>query len=261
MNNIQAITELPSNPALGSDLDLFSGRRNPRLLIIDDDADFVDLLKIVLRKAGFDVAGAHEHHSAILKCEEVDPNLILLDIMMPDMDGWELFQRLRQVTQAPIIFVSAAPAQENVVRGFEMGAEDYIAKPFNNPELVARIKRVLRNPFYHVHPNIRRFPDSGIEIDFNAGEVSRNGRPIHLIKREFTLLEILAENAPRSVVYEKLTRQIWGEDTLKNRTHLKTIVFSLKRKLQNTEKETPLIVNNRGFGYQLLTHPETGRLL
>jgi two-component system KDP operon response regulator KdpE len=178
---------------------------------------------------------------------------------MPDVGGWEAFQRLRQESNSPIIFVSAAPFQENIVKGFEIGAEDFVAKPFNNPELIARIKRVLRNPTYARRPNIRTYPDSGIEIDFDAHEVTRNDRHIRLIPREFTLLGILAENAPRTVSYEKITMQMWGEDSIKNRAHLKTIIFSLKRKLQENGAEMPLIVNNRGIGYQLVSHPEAGR--
>ncbi len=260
-NNYMVPVEGATLQVIGSDLDFSKSRERPKILIVDDDTDFIDMLKIVLRKAGFDVAGAQDFQTAVQKCREVDPNVILLDLLMPDVDGWEVFQRLGQVTKSPVIFVSAAPFQENVVRGFEIGAEDFIAKPFNNPELIARIKRVLRNPLYAHRPNIKRYPDSGLVIDFDAHEVSRNGRNIHLIPREFTLLEILAENAPRSVSYEKITTQMWGEDSMKNRAHLKTIVFSLKRKLQNTDSEMPLIVNNRGIGYQLISHPELGRML
>jgi DNA-binding response OmpR family regulator len=261
MNNQLISFDSPTLQVIGSDLDFSNNRERPKILIIDDDMDFIEMLKIILRKAGFDVAGAPDYQTAVQKCREVDPNVILLDLLMPDVDGWETFQRLRQVTNSPVIFVSAAPFQENVVKGFEIGAEDFIAKPFHNPELIARIKRVLKNPLYAHRPNIRRYPDSGIVIDFDAHEVTRNGRPIRLIPREFTLLEILAENAPRNVSYEKLTRQMWSEDSPKNRAHLKTIVFSLKRKLQNNDTEMSLIVNNRGSGYQLIAHPEAGRAL
>lgn len=246
---------------IGSDLDYSINQERPKILIVDDDMDFIEMLKIVLRKAGFDVAGANDYQVALQRCREIDPNVILLDLLMPDVDGWETFQRLRQVSRSPVIFVSAAPFQENIVKGFEMGAEDFIAKPFNNPELIARIKRVLKNPIYAHRPNIRKFPDSGVEIDFDAREVSRNGRKIRLIPREFTLLEILAENAPRNVPFEKLTIQMWGEDSIKNRAHLKTIVFSLKHKLQENEAEVSLIVNHRGVGYQLVSHPEYDRTL
>jgi DNA-binding response OmpR family regulator len=261
LNNSIAPIESQSLQVIGSDLDFSKNRERPKILIVDDDADFIEMLKIVLRKAGFDVAGARDYQTAALRCREIDPNVILLDLLMPDVDGWETFQRLSQVSNSPVIFVSAAPFQENIVRGFEIGAEDFIAKPFNNPELIARIKRVLRNPVYARRPNIRRYPDSGIEIDFDAHEVTRNGRRVRLIPREFTLLEILAENAPRNVSYEKITMQMWGEDSVKNRAHLKTIVFSLKHKLQENETEMPLIVNNRGIGYQLVSHPEVGKAL
>ncbi len=261
MNNYMVPVEGPSLQVIGSDLDFSKNRERPKILIVDDDVDFIEMLKIVLRKAGFDVAGAPNYQTAAQKCREINPNIILLDLLMPDVDGWETYQRLSRVTNSPVIFVSAAPFQENIVRGFEIGAEDFIAKPFNNPELIARIKRVLRNPLYAHRQNIRTYPDSGIEIDFDAHEVTRHGRRIRLIPREFTLLEILAENAPRNVAYEKITMQMWGEDSIKNRAHLKTIVFSLKRKLQEDDTEMPLIVNNRGIGYQLASHPEVGRAL
>ena len=221
MNNYLIPIEGPSLQVIGSDLDFSKNRERPKILIVDDDVDFIEMLKIVLRKAGFDVAGAQNYQTAAQKCREIDPNIILLDLLMPDVDGWETFQRLSQVSNSPVIFVSAAPFQENIVKGFEIGAEDFIAKPFNNPELIARIKRVLRNPIYSHRPNIRSYPDSGIEIDFDAHEVTRNGRHIRLIPREFTLLEILAENAPRNVSYEKITNQMWGEDSIKTAPTLK----------------------------------------
>jgi DNA-binding response OmpR family regulator len=261
MKNDSFTAESAALQVIGSDLDYSNKQERPKILIVDDDMDFIDMLKIVLRKAGFDVAGANDYQVAVQKCHEIDPNVILLDLLMPDVDGWEAFQRLRQVSRSPVIFVSAAPFQENIVKGFEIGAEDFIAKPFNNPELIARIKRVLNNPIYAHRPNIRKFPDSGIEIDFDAHEVSRNGRKIRLIPREYNLLEILAENAPRNVSYEKLTVQMWGVDSIKNRAHLKTIAFSLKHKLQENEAEMTLIVNHRGVGYQLGSHPEYGRTL
>jgi DNA-binding response OmpR family regulator len=260
-NNFLVPPDGPTLQIVGSDLDFSKNRERPKILIIDDDVDFIDMLKIVLRKAGFDVAGAYDYQTAAQKCRDIDPNVILLDLLMPDVDGWETFQRLSQVTNSPVIFISAAPFQENIVRGFEIGAEDFIAKPFHNSELIARIKRVLRNPLYAQRPNIRSYPDSGLVIDFDSHEVTRNGRHIRLIPREFTLLEILAENAPRNVSYEKITMQMWGEDSVKNRAHLKTIIFSLRRKLQENETEMSIIVNYRGVGYQLVSHPEVGGAL
>ena len=259
MSNYLIPIESPTLQVIGSDLDFLRIKECPKILIIDDDVEFVNMLKIILRKAGFDVAGAYDHQAALQKCREVNPNIILLDILMPEIDGWGIFQKLRQLTKSPVIFVSAAPFQENIVKGFDIGAEDFIAKPFNNPELIARIKRVLRNPLYANRQSIRLYPDVGISIDLEAHEVTRNGRHIRLIPREFTLLEILAENAPRNVSYEKISKQMWGEDSIKNRAHLKTIVFSLTRKLQNDDTEMSMIVNNRGIGYQLISNFELGR--
>jgi two-component system, OmpR family, response regulator VicR len=251
---------LPANTStlgvIGADLDSKKDREPQKILIIDDDVDYVDMLKIVLRKAGFDVAGAYDYQSAIQKTYEVNPDIILLDLMIPEVDGWGIFQRLRQVTKSPVIFVSGAPLQENVLKGFEVGAEDFIAKPFHNPELIARINRILRNPAYTYRPNLRHHLDCGIEIDLDSHEVTRKGRPVHLLSREFSLLQILAQSAPHNVSYETITTKMWGQDSAKNRSHLKTVAFSLKRKLQEDAAEKPLIVNNRGIGYQLVALPE-----
>jgi two-component system response regulator VicR len=239
----------------GADLDIPNSVERKRILIIDDDVDFVEMLKMLLREAGFDVCGAYNHISALQKCTEVNPDVILLDIMMPDVDGWEVYRRLRQLTKAPLIFVSAAPREENACKGLDLGADDFISKPFYNTELVARIKKVVQRAEVSTQWETKDFPGINLHIDLDAREVHCAGYNLHLLPREFDLLKILADYAPRNVTYEKLTTRLWGEDSTNNRAHLKTLVFSLRKKLQQAEPITTILVNNRGIGYQLITQP------
>lgn len=236
----------------GEDLDLGS-QVKPRVLIVDDDADTVGMIKLILRGSGVDVSGAHDHRSAVEKCAEIRPDLILLDLMMPEVDGYSTFTMLRQVSLAPILFVSAAERETHAARSLELGAEDYITKPFHSGELVARVKRVLRKQAPARAQSEFAFPAIRLEIDTQARQVSLRGRIIHLLPREFALLKILAERAPKNVPYEQITARLWGEDSKKNRSHLKTIAFALRRKLEEDPLQPTLIVNNRSVGYQLLT--------
>lgn len=238
----------------GADLDTPFRVERKRVLIVDDDTDFVEMLKLVLRQAGFDVCGAQDHRSALQKCTEVQPDVILLDIMMPEVDGFQVYERIRQLTKAPLIFVSAAPRQENATRSLDLGADDFISKPFYNSELVARIHKVLQRTADSTRV-VKDFPAIDLHIDLDALEVHCSGRNLHLLPREFDLLRILAEYAPRNAPYEKLTTRLWGEDSTNNRAHLKMLVFSLRKKLQPDESAVPILVNNRGFGYQLIVNP------
>ena len=238
-------------PVSGNDLDL-NGQVKPRVLIVDDDADTVGMMKLILRRSGFDGTGAQDHRAAVEKAAELRPDVILLDLMMPEVAGYSTFNLLREITSAPIMFVSAAVRETHAARSLELGADDYITKPFHSGELVARVRRVLRNQVPAREQSGFTFPTIGLEIDIQARQVSLHGRVIHLLPREFALLKILAERAPKNVPYEQITAQLWGEDSKKNRSHLKTIAFALRRKLEEDPLRPVLLVNNRSVGYQLL---------
>ncbi len=242
-------------PATGSDLDLAPLEARARILIVDDDPDYLELMKIVLRKADFDVSGVLDHRAAVEKTLELHPDAILLDLMMPDVDGFAVYEMLRKVTEAPVIFISAAHRRENLFKTLEMGAEDYISKPFDNTELVARLKKVLREARPADPARLYFFPEIGLRIDLDARQVSLHDRPVRLLPREFRLLSLLAERAPRNVPYETITRTLWDEDSERTRTHMKTITFSLRRKLETDPERPALLVNNRSLGYQLVTQP------
>ena len=235
----------------GTDLDYIRKETRPRVLIVDDDLDFVEMLKLILRHAGFDVAGASDSNTALEKCAELNPDVILLDLMIPGVDGWGIYQILREITRAPVIVVSASGNRDNAVRSLEMGIYDYISKPFYNPEIIARINRVLQRVEQAVPIKVKVFPNENLRIDLDAQEVILRGETLQLLPREFKFLSILAESAPKKVSYKTLGETLWGEDNEKTRSHLKTIVFSLRQKMEVDPTSPRLILNYRGVGYQL----------
>jgi DNA-binding response OmpR family regulator len=249
-------TTTPTLNLVGSDLDLSSTQPRQRVLVIDDDPDFITMTKLILVQAGFDVAGALGCNAALEKCSEVNPDLILLDLMMPEIDGFETYKRLAQVTEAPVIVITASGDRSNAVRSLEAGIQDYISKPFYNAEMVARIQAVLRRSKTIQEEAFSIFPDVGLLVKFDSHEVFLHDRFIQLVPREFALLSILAKNAPKPVHYDAITQHMWGEDNSKNRSHLKNIVFSLRQKLEEVPTNPQLLINYRSLGYQLVTKPD-----
>ena len=167
------VNQSPASASRGIDLDLIYGMANrSRVLIIDDDPDMVGLLKEILRTAGFDVVGALGCREALKKCTDFPPSLIMLDLMMPEIDGWQTFSSLREVTSAPVIVVSAITNKEEVVHGLQIGADDYVTKPFFNAEIVARVNSVLRRAKSSELPDRYSFPEFNLVINIDTKEVS-----------------------------------------------------------------------------------------
>lgn len=251
-------TELKVIP--GADLDYIRKESRARVLIVDDDLDFVEMLKLILRHAGFDVAGACDSNTALEKCAELNPDVILLDLMIPGVDGWGIYQILREITRAPVIVVSASGNRDNAVRSLEMGIYDYISKPFYNPEIIARINSVLQRVEKTTPIKVRVFPSENLRIDLDSQEVVLRGETLQLLPREYKFLSILAEAAPKKVSYKVMGESLWGEDNEKTRSHLKTIVFSLRQKMELDPTSPRLILNYRGVGYQLdVSKSSTGK--
>jgi DNA-binding response OmpR family regulator len=238
----------------GVDLDLLYGApERQRVLIIDDEPDTVFLLKEILRGAGFDVIGAMNFNEALKKVADIPPDIILLDLMMPEVDGWETYKYLRQMTKVPVIVVSAKASKEEVVDGLQRGVDDYVTKPFYNAEVVARVRAVLRRA--DTGEQVRRlfFPAVQLVINLDTKQVSIQNRMIHLTSREFSILVILARHAPSIVNYETIAKEVWGEDTPNARKRIKYLIYLLRRKLEDDPDHPRLILNIEGVGYQLQT--------
>jgi two-component system KDP operon response regulator KdpE len=236
----------------GFDLDEIHGQQpRQRVLIVDDDPDMVSLLKLTLRTAGMDVAGALNADEAIHKCTEFQPDIFLLDLMMPIVDGWETLKRLRKITDAPVVIVSAKGQRDEIVLGLDRGADDYVPKPFYPPEVVSRVRAVLRRAQASSPITARIFPDVDLLVDFDTHEIRFRGEVIDLPPKEFAVLAVLAKNAPRPVSYETIAMEVWGEDTPDVRNRIKWLIHRLRNRLEDSGAEPSLILNRVGFGYQL----------
>jgi DNA-binding response OmpR family regulator len=237
---------------LGIDLDdLPSSAERGRVLIIDDDPDMVQLLKQTVRSAGMDVTGALNASDALAKCIRHPPDVLLLDLMMPEVDGWETLKKLRNYTDAPVVVVSAKASKEEIVEGLESGADDYITKPFYPPELISRVKAVMRRSGPSHQQTMLNFPDIELMLDMSARQAEIRGHAVDLSAKEFNVLSVLAQNAPKPVRYEIIAVEVWGSYEIKMRNRIKWLVHNLRRKLEEESAEHELIKNRVGFGYQL----------
>lgn len=254
-NQTQTATALNGGVRSGVGLDLDQAEQDqqrPTVLIVDDDSDTVELLKTVLRREGMDVVGAVDGYEALRKYGEIKPDIILLDLMMPDIDGWETFRRLRSVTEIPIVIISAKAAKEQVVEGLESGVDDYVTKPFHLPEVAARVRAVLRRSPPGDQPEMYIFPEPQLVVEPETHHVSLRGRVVDLSPNEFALLNVLAEHAPRPATYEHIMQAVWNEQEAQ-RDRIKYLAHLLRQKLERDPSNPQLILTRTDVGYVLKT--------
>jgi DNA-binding response OmpR family regulator len=219
----------------------------PRVAVIDDEEDIRCLLSSELEAAGFEVRTAADGLSGLEAVKNWDPSLILLDVMMPKIDGISLLPRLRSLTQAPIFVLSAKGETGDKVLGLERGADQYLAKPFETPELIARIRSALRRPQLDA-PEVLTHSD--VEMDLRARRVRRGARTVMLTTREFTLLETFMRYPRRVFTKDDLIDRVWGYDSEVSQNCVETYISYLRAKINQPEEDV-LIVTVRGIGYAL----------
>jgi two-component system, OmpR family, response regulator len=221
-----------------------------RILVVDDEESILDLLSTALRFIGFDVQTASNGREALVEASHFMPHLILLDVMMPGLDGFEVCQRLRaNDDNVPVIFLTARDEHEDKLRGFTRGGDDYVTKPFSLEELVARIRAVLwrTQATSNNAPNRRSYQD--LELDEEAHRVWRNGQLVHLSPTEFRLLRYLMLNAERVVSKFQILDHVWQYDFDGDANVVETYISYLRRKID--DQEPKLIQTVRGVGYSL----------
>ncbi len=250
-----ALSDIASASA-GVDLDQLMLKDRPRILIVDDESDTIAILKHLFVNHGFDVSGAVSGKDALSKLAEVSPSLILLDIMMPEMDGWQTFENLRTLSNVPVIVVSAVSQSDYIVKALQMGVDDYITKPFNTAEIVARVNNVLRRVNRKSSINRLGFPDIQLILDLETQEIFYQGKRIQLTGKMFEVLAMLARNAPHLVNYNDLTSQIWNENSPSARNRLKYLVYLLRQELNEVDDAHDIIKNVDRLGYKLVTTKE-----
>jgi two-component system, OmpR family, response regulator VicR len=229
-------------------------KMNKKILVVDDEKPIADILKFNLEKEGYEITCAYDGQEAIDKVKEVQPDLILLDIMLPQKDGLEVCREVRKSFEIPIIMLTAKDSELDKVLGLEMGADDYVTKPFSTRELLARVKANLRRhqPAEPVEKDIATEINVGaITINPNAYLVTKNGQTIELTHREFELLHYLAKNIGQVMTREHLLQTVWGYDYFGDVRTVDVTVRRLREKIEDNPSHPLLIVTRRGVGYYL----------
>jgi DNA-binding response OmpR family regulator len=242
-----------NNSPEGIDLDQLQVKDRPRILVIDDEPDTVFLLKHIFLREGFDVSGALSGKEAVNKITEVKPTLIMLDIMMPDLDGWQTFKEIRKLTDLPVIIISAVAQTANIVKALQMGVDDYITKPFDHAEVIARANAVLRRAGKQRSINRLGFTEIELILDLETQEIFFQGHRIQLTGKMFEVLVILAKSAPRVATYKEIALQIWGENNVSVRNRLKYLVYLLRKEFEKVTPKSTIIRNVDRLGYKLIT--------
>lgn len=226
----------------------------PLVMAVDDEAGILRLIKLELAEQGFRVITASSGDEALRMAEEQRPDIILLDIVMPDQTGIEVLRKLRERWSMPVIFVSAKDADIDKVRGLEFGADDYIVKPFSPDELAARIRAVLRRSVGA--QDIDRVVRTGdVEIDLNRRLVMRDGEVVDVTRTEWLLLQHLAANAGRVNLNVELLSKVWGPEYRDDLQYLRVWVSRLRRKLEADPTNPQIIITKQGIGYLLNAEP------
>ncbi len=221
-----------------------------RILVVDDDPRYLRLLEANLRTDGYEVVTAQDGLEAINIFSSQPIDLILLDILMPNLDGFETCQRIREFSNVPIIMLTAKGEEKDRIRGLDLGADDYLTKPFSATELLARVRAVLRRAQVSLSSGqARYFTHGDLRIDFARAEVWRDGNPISLSATEYRLLLQFVHNVGKILSAEELLARIWGPEYRKDREVLWVSIARLRQKLEKDPHSPVHIVTKTGLGY------------
>lgn len=224
---------------------------NQRILVVDDDDKLTHLLDIFLTRNGYQVSVANSGRDGLQLAYQLHPDLVILDVMMPGMDGWTTCERLREVSDVPIVMLTARGTEQDIVGGLEKGADDYIVKPFRVSELLARIRAVLRRKKGASEvEDMQVFADGDLSINFSKREVTVRGQVTNLTPTEFELLSCLARNQGRVLSREMLLSKVWGDEYVEATQYLKLYVRYLRQKIEKDPSNPEYILTEWGVGYR-----------
>ena len=227
-------------------------RSMTRVLVVEDEASFSEALEFLLGKEGFSVMTAATGNEALRKFEQGGIDLILLDLMIPEVSGTEVCRQIRAKSKVPIIMLTAKDSEVDKVVGLEIGADDYVTKPYSSRELIARIRAVLRrNSDDGISVDPGTLSVHGIRMDIDRHQVSMNGIPLSLPLKEFELLEFLMRNAGRVLTRMQLIDRVWGSDYVGDTKTLDVHVKRLRAKIESDPANPKIIQTVRGLGYKM----------
>jgi DNA-binding response OmpR family regulator len=218
-----------------------------RVLVVDDDPDIRGLLRELLDRRGFDVTEARDGQEALRAFFAERPDLVVLDVAMPVLDGWKTLERIRELSDVPVVMLTARTTELEKTRGLRAGADDYVTKPFGRQELLARVDAVLRRAGTR-ETQPESYTDGFVSIDFSQRAVTARGEPVELTPLEFRLLTTFVRHPNQVLTHEQLLELVWG-DANAAREQVKLYVGYLRKKLSPDDPDAAPIETRRGFGY------------
>jgi DNA-binding response OmpR family regulator len=223
------------------------------LLMIDDDEQLVELVREYLTPHGFQVDAAHEGHDGLIALRATPPDLVILDVMLPGLDGYEVLRRIRQSSRVPILMLTARGEETDRIVGLELGADDYLGKPFNPRELLARIRAVLRRSGDEGDDSPReRFEVGPVQLDVGSRTVAVRGEPVELTTAEFDLLHVLLASAGRVMSRDQLMQRLHGSSWSAFDRSIDVHVSRIRSKIERDVRRPELLKTVRGVGYQFV---------
>jgi len=223
---------------------------NKKILVVDDEKPIADILNFNLQKEGYEVIVTYDGQDAVSKAFSDKPDLILLDVMLPKKDGFQVLKEVRQKLQTPVLMLTAKEEEVDKVLGLELGADDYITKPFSIRELIARVKANLRRTeLSNIDSNSELIVSGNLTIDINKYEVKKDNQIIELTLREFELLKFLAARAEQVFSREQLLEEVWGYEYYGDIRTVDVTIRRLREKVEDESGDYKYILTKRGVGY------------
>ena len=230
--------------------------KKPLVLVVDDDVRMLRMVRRILELESYRIITAGNAEAALDVFDSENPDMVLLDVMMPGMDGYTACQRIREFSQIPIIMVTARSIDEEKVRGLDSGADDYITKPFSASELTARVRAVLRRAPLRDEIQEPILKCGDLVIDFGRQRVTLDGQYLNLTATEHRLLSYLARNADRILTPNQILEKVWGEKYLGETNLLQANITRLRKRLKDNAKNPKYILTRPGIGYMMVKKPE-----
>ncbi len=222
----------------------------PGILLIEDEAHIRRFLRIALEAHGMQVTEARLGEEGLHSAGEVNPQLVILDLGLPDMDGQTVIRRIREWSAVPILVLSVRSDENEKVKALDAGANDYVTKPAGISELMARVRVLLRSQD-PARDDEAVYERAGLRIDLSRREVLLDGRPIHLTRKEYDLLRLLVRRAGRVVTHQQLMSELWGAEFARETHYLRVLVSGMRQKLRDDPADPRYIVTEQGVGYRL----------
>ncbi|NUM61491.1 MAG: response regulator [Ignavibacteriaceae bacterium] len=219
------------------------------IVIIDDEPQIRKVLTIALESADFKVVEAENGNNGIVQTATNHPQLVILDLGLPDRDGLSVIKELRTWTDIPIIILSVRNSEEDIVKALDLGADDYLTKPFNTSELLARIRANIRRTQQSADGAI--FTNGNLIVDFSSRVVKKENKEVELTNTEYLLLALLAKNIGKVLTHNYLLKQIWGPSSTENTQYLRVFIGQLRKKIEDDYSKPEIIVTESGVGYRM----------